>query len=44
MTKILLLSQSKSMLNALSERLHEENFATIETDTAQSAMSMGVER
>ncbi|MBE6175748.1 MAG: sigma-54-dependent Fis family transcriptional regulator [Rikenellaceae bacterium] len=40
MTKILLLSQSKSMLNALSERLHEENFATIETDTAQSAMEI----
>lgn len=37
MTKILLLSHSKSMLNALSERLHEENFATLEADSQQRA-------
>ena len=40
MTKILLLSHSKSMLNALSERLHEENFATIEADNANEALDM----
>ena len=37
MTKILLLSRSKSMLNSLSERLQFENFATIETSTISSA-------
>ena len=37
MTKILLLSHSKSMLNSLSERLHEENFATFEADSQQRA-------
>ena len=37
MTKILLLSRSKSMLNSLSERLQFENFATTETSTISSA-------
>lgn len=37
MTKILLLSRSKSMLNSLSERLQFENFATIETSSITSA-------
>lgn len=37
MTKILLLSRSKSMLNSLSERLRFENYATTETeDTVQA--------
>ena len=37
MTKILLLSRSKSMLNSLSERLHFENIATIETSSVSGA-------
>ena len=37
MTKILLLSRSKSMLNSLRERLQFENFATIETSSITSA-------
>jgi DNA-binding NtrC family response regulator len=37
MTKILLLSRSKSMLNSLSERLQFENFATSETSSLSSA-------
>ena len=37
MTKILLLSHSKSMLNSLSERLQFENFATTETSSINSA-------
>ena len=37
MTKILLLSRSKSMLNSLSERLQFENFATIETSSITNA-------
>ena len=37
MTKILLLSRSKSMLNSLSERLQFENFATTETSSINSA-------
>ena len=40
MTKILLLSRSKSMLNSLSERLQFENFATTETDSLPSATEM----
>ena len=37
MTKILLLSRSKSMLNSLSERLQFENFATTETSSINNA-------
>ncbi|MBR2367103.1 MAG: sigma-54-dependent Fis family transcriptional regulator [Alistipes sp.] len=37
MTKILLLSHSKSMLNSLSERLKFENFSTSEADNEYSA-------
>ncbi|MBR4028142.1 MAG: sigma-54-dependent Fis family transcriptional regulator [Alistipes sp.] len=40
MTKILLLSRSKSMLNSLSERLQFENFATIETSSIDSATEL----
>ena len=40
MTKILLLSRSKSMLNSLSERLQFENFATTETTTISSASEL----
>ena len=37
MTKILLLSHSKSMLNSLSERLQYENFATTESSSINNA-------
>ena len=37
MTKILLLSRSKSMLNSLSERLQFENFATTESSSINNA-------
>ena len=40
MTKILILSPSKSMLNSLGERLRFENFATAEADTLSSAEEM----
>ena len=40
MTKILLLSQSKSLLNSLSERLRFENFMTDEVDDSQRATEM----
>ena len=40
MTKILLLSQSKSLLNSLSERLRFENFATDEADDNERATEM----
>ena len=40
MTKILLLSHSKSMLNSLSERLRFENFDTSEADNITSATEM----
>ena len=40
MTKILLLSRSKSMLNSLSERLQFENFATIETSSVNGATEL----
>ena len=40
MTKILLLSHSKSMLNSLSERLTFENFDTSEDDNITSATEM----
>ena len=37
MTKILLLSRSKSILNTLSERLQFENFATAESSSINTA-------
>ena len=40
MTKILLLSRSKSMLNSLSERLHFENYATAEADDMPAATEL----
>ena len=40
MTKILLLSHSKSMLNSLRERLNFENFATTETDNLAHAAEL----
>ena len=40
MTKILLLSHSKSMLNSLRERLNFENFATTEADNLPQAMEL----
>ena len=40
MAKILLLSQSKTMLNSLSERLHFENYDTCSTDSLSSATEM----
>ena len=40
MTKILLLSHSKSMLNSLRERLNFENFATTEADNLPSATEL----
>ena len=40
MTKILLLSRSKSMLNSLSERLQFENYATTEIDNIPSATEL----
>lgn len=40
MTKILLLSHSKSMLNSLRERLNFENFATTEADNTAQAMEL----
>jgi DNA-binding response OmpR family regulator len=40
MTKILLLSQSKSLLNSLNERLRFENFMTDEVDNCQTATEM----
>ena len=40
MTKILLLSRSKSMLNSLSERLQFENFATSETSSLSNATEL----
>lgn len=40
MTKILLLSQSKSLLNSLNERLRFENFVTDEVDNCQTATEM----
>ena len=40
MTKILLLSHSKSMLNSLRERLNFENFTTTEAETPQRASEL----
>ena len=40
MTKILLLSNSQSMLNSLSERLRFENFATAEAPNINTATEM----
>ena len=40
MTKILLLSHSKSMLNSLRERLNFENFVTTETDSLSHATEL----
>lgn len=40
MTKILILSPSKSMLNSLGERLRFENFATVEAESLPSAREM----
>lgn len=40
MTKILLLSQSKSMLNSLRERLNFENFTTSEADSLMQAAEL----
>lgn len=40
MTKILLLSSSKSLLNSLGERLRFENFATAETDNIPHASEL----
>ena len=40
MTKILILSPSKSMLNSLAERLRFENFSTAEADSLPSATEM----
>ena len=40
MTKILILSPSKSMLNSLGERLRFENFTTAEAETLSSAEEM----
>lgn len=40
MTKILLLSHSKSMLNSLRERLNFENFITTEAETPQRASEL----
>ncbi len=40
MTKILLLSHSKSMLNSLRERLNFENFITTEAESPQQALEL----